>query len=67
MFLCSCFISKLLREIWSMSGMNKAPMFVPVHKIKWDAALQYVFSAVHAVACCALHGDIMHLTITVSC
>ena len=35
-----------------MSGMKKAPMFVPVHKIKWDAALQSAFSAVHAVTCC---------------
>ena len=34
------------------SGMKKAPMFVPVHKTKWDAASRSVFSAVHAVNCC---------------
>ena len=35
-----------------MSGVKKATMFVPVHKIKFDAAFSSVFSAVHVVICC---------------
>ena len=59
-----------------MSGTKKAPKFVPVHEMKWDAALQFVFPAFHAVIGCdtvsqfAGHGKVTAwkaLTITVSC
>ena len=43
-----------MREIWFMSGTKTARKFVPVHEIKWDAGLQSVLSAVHAVTCCNL-------------
>ena len=52
MFLCSYFISKLLSEIFFISGTKKAPKFVTVHEMKWDSALRSVLSAVHAVTCC---------------
>ena len=38
--------------IWFMLGMKMAPKFVPVHELKWDAALLSVLPAIHAVAGC---------------
>ena len=59
------FKDQLPREIWIMSGTKNAPkLYQPVHEMKWDAALQFVLPAFHAVTGCdtvsqfARHGKV---------
>ena len=55
---------QLPREMWIMSGTEKAPKFVPVHEMKWGAALRSVLPVFHVVTGCdtvsqfAGHGNV---------